>query len=56
MSGGGTDKSNDASVAKVNVRYKFKNDEKEYREWLTMDQFRNLQSLSLIEYCEIISK
>lgn len=56
MGGGGESESNDASIIKVNVRYKFKNDEKEYREWMTMIQFKNLQSLSTTEYCEIISK
>ena len=56
MGGGGESESNDASIIKVNVRYKFKNDEKEYREWMTMIQFKNLQSLSITEYCEIISK
>lgn len=55
MGGGGTSGSDDASVAKVYVRYKFKNDEKEYRDWLTMTQFRNLQSIPIIEYCTIIS-
>jgi hypothetical protein len=46
---------NDMLNAKVYVRYKFINDEKEYHSWLTMAQFRNLQSLSIIEYCKIVS-
>lgn len=54
MGGGGSSENNDASATKVYVRYKFKKDEKEYRDWLTMTQFRNLQSLLPIEYCEII--
>jgi len=54
--GGGSSENDDVSIAKVYVRYKFKNDKKEYKEWLTMTQFRNLQSFALIEYCEIISE
>lgn len=56
MSDGGSFEYDDASISKVYVQYKFKNDEKEYRGWITMAQFKNLQSIPIIEYCMIISK
>ncbi len=46
----------ESSVSKVYIRYKFKNDEKEYQGWLTMAQFKNLQSIPIIEYCMIVSE
>ncbi len=56
MSDGGSFECDDSSISKVHVQYKFKNDEKEYRGWLTMAQFKNLQLIPIIEYCMIISE
>lgn len=55
MSGDESFEYDDSSAPKVHVRYKFKNEEKEYIGWLTMTQFKNLQSIPIIEYCIIIS-
>lgn len=56
MNNDGSFEHDDSSGPKVYVRYKFKNDEKEYKDWITMPQFRNFQSIPIIEYCIIISK
>lgn len=55
MGSGGLMKSNDDSTSKVFVQYKFKKDETEYKDWLTKTQYKKLKSLSMIEYCKIIS-
>ena len=56
MGDDGSFECDNSSVSKVYVQYKFKNDEEEYKGWLTMAQFKNLQSIPIIEYCMIISK
>lgn len=56
MEGEGSFEHDDSSDSKVHVRYKFKNDEKEYKDWLTMTQFTNLQLIPIIEYCIITSE
>ena len=53
---GESDRFENNDMSKVYVRYKFKNDDKEYHHLLTVTQFQNLQSLSIIEYCIIIEK
>lgn len=41
---------------KVLVRFKFKGENNEYQEWMTLFQYDNLKLVKIIEYCEIISK
>ncbi len=52
--GSSGDKQGSDDLPKMFVRYKFKNDNKEYEEWLTETHYKNLKSLDLIEYCKII--
>jgi len=41
---------------KVLVRFKFKGENNEYQEWMTLFHYDNLKLVKIIEYCEIISK
>ena len=40
---------------RINVRYKFKNNDEVHVVLVTWSQFENLKEISVIEYCELIN-
>jgi len=47
-------KSNGNSAKRMLVQFQFKNAVKEHTAWLTETQYKNLKSLPLIGYCNLV--